>query len=251
MFRALLLAWLLRAGAADEGVTVTPEIVEISAERPWADLTIRNLGASPREVRTGALSWDQEASGAVVLAPADDAWVFPARAVLSPAEARRFRLSVTGSASERERAYRIALRVLDPGSGAEVTALVPAFVAPARAFEAPAVEVDCPEPPRCRVVLANRGSVRIRPTRIVVAARSSRGASEWELAPWWVLAGGTRTYDLDVPPAARAHEVVVTVTVGAEELRAVAPGREARAGALPPQREARSSRAAPARAAVP
>ena len=230
MLPALFLASLLRAGAPADGVSVTPEIVEISADQAWADLTVRNLGAEPREVRTAALSWDQEESGAVVLAPADDAWVFPARALLSPDEARRFRLSVAGAASDRERAYRVALRVSEPGSGAEVTALVPAFVAPARRFEAPAVEVGCPELGRCRVVLANRGSVRIRPSRILVAARSRAGAAAWELPPWWVLAGGTRSWDVPLPKASDAREVVVTVTLGGQELRAACPApRAARA----------------------
>ena len=96
-----------RSRLAVEPLRLTPEIVEVRPERPWSDLSVRNAGSAPREVHVDVLAWSQDDAGRVVLAPADDASVFPSRAVLAPGEQRVFRLSSFGPAPEQERAYRI------------------------------------------------------------------------------------------------------------------------------------------------
>lgn len=216
-----LLAVTMGLGAAPPGegsILVSPEIVEVSPERPWADVTVRSRGDAPREVQASVLAWSQDEAGRVVLEPAVDASMFPRAAVVAPAEARRFRLTVVGPAEARERAYRISLSVRDVASGARVTALVPAFVAPVERTVARTVRVAC-ERARCRVVLSNPGSVRVRPERVSVELAHRGGArEELLLEPWWVLAGGTRVYVVELPAAAPVEELVARVTVGSEEL---------------------------------
>lgn len=219
-FLALALGAATSTGGAGT-IVVVPDVVVVSPARRWSDVSIRNAGSSAREVRLGVLEWSQGGAGGVVLEETDDASVFPARAVLAPGEVRRFRLSTTRPAPDVERAYRIWVAIRDLASSAGVVALVPAFVEPARRTAAPEVSVRCEAPRRCRVVVANRGTVRLRPDRISVAVLGGGVEEELRLDPWWVLAGGERTYDVELAarPASR-REVVARVTVDGQELEA-------------------------------
>jgi hypothetical protein len=149
--------------------------------------------------------------------------MYPPRAVLAPGEQRRFRLTVLERAPVRPAAYRIGVSVRDPATGEQVVALVPAFVLPESPLESAAVQVACPGPERCDVVLANTGNVQVRPSRIVLAVDSGPSdATERELASWWVLPGGTRRYPIVLEPAAGRREVRVRVSLAGVELTASA-----------------------------
>ena len=219
----LAAAVVLAAPTPLDGMLVAPQVVELGAGHRSADLVVTNAGAGAREVAATALAWTQEEDGCVTLAPAGDAGIFPAEAVLAPGEQRRFRLSSWTPPRDREAAYRIALRITDVASGDAVTALVPAFAAPERAAPSTAVHVACEGPARCRVALVNDGNVRVRPERIVLSAPARDGTLwESELEPWWVLAGSSRSWDVRVPPGVEARDVMVRVAVGVGELTASA-----------------------------
>lgn len=220
---APILALLLAAGAAgSRGVSVTPEVVELSAARPYAELTVRNVGATAREVRTGVLAWSQDESGRVVLANTAGADVFPGRAVLLPGEERRFRVSCREPPGALERAYRVAVYVRDLEGMGAVTVLVPAFFAPAHATTAPVIRVTCGLR-SCRVVVENGGTVRFRPHRLAIALVCDGGArSERNLAAWWVLAGGARAYDVPLDAGAPVREVVALLDLAGAELSTAA-----------------------------
>jgi hypothetical protein len=216
MCAPILAALLAAVPALPPGVLVSPVLVELSMARPFADLTVRNVGPAPREIRAHVLSWSQDESGRVVLAPAAGIAMFPARAVLAPGEARRFRVSSEEGAAEQERAYRVALSVRDLDAGGAVTALVPAFFAPARARTAAAVRIAC-TPTACRVVVVNDGTVRFRPDHVSVALIEDGGdRSERALEGWWVLAGGARAYEIPLTPGSAPRELVARVDLGGE-----------------------------------
>jgi hypothetical protein len=203
-----------------EAIVVTPDTVEVSPRRRWADVSLRNAGSTPREVRAGVLGWSQDDAGRVVLASAAEVSIFPGRAVLAPGEVRMFRLSTSGPAPDVERAYRIVIDVGDAASGEAVTALGPAFVAPATRTVSPQLSVGC-GPRRCRVVVGNDGTVRVRPARISLSVRASGIHVERRLEPWWVLAGGARVYEVDLPAGTTSRrEIVARATIDGRELEA-------------------------------
>lgn len=206
---------------ADDGVILTPDVVEAPADRPFADLSVRNAAGAPREIHVALYAWTQDDAGRVLLTSASDAAMFPARALIAPGESRRFRLSTAAADPVRERAYRIAVSVLDPADGAAqvgapaVIALVPAFVAPVRRRIGLQISVSCDRVPGCRVVLANVGTVRVRPAQISVSGAGDR-AGATALEPWWVLAGGVRVYAL-AEPSSPHDRIVVRVRVDDRE----------------------------------
>jgi hypothetical protein len=222
---ALTLTLLLLAAVAGApgGLAVSPPVVDLSAAHPFADVTVRNLGAGTREVCASVLAWSQEESGRVVLTGVVHAAVFPRRAILAPGEERRFRVSSADEPAALERAYRVALDVRDLGGGGAVTALVPAFFAPSRPTRAAAVRVAC-APRHCRLVLENGGTVRLRPDHVAVAVVADGGATvERVLEGWWVLAGGSRVYEVPLEPGAPVSQVVAHVDLGGERVTAAAP----------------------------
>lgn len=219
-----VLTLILALGAvAAPGVSFAPEIVELSAAHPYADLTVRNVGGTAREVRTGVLSWTQDETGAVVLDETATADVFPRAAILRPGDERRFRIWSREPAPALERAYRVAVHVRELAGAAAVTALVPAFFAPARARTAAAVRIACASR-TCRVVVENGGTVRFRPQRLAIAlVADGITTSGRELEPWWVLAGGARAYDLPLEAGATVREVIARLELDGEALTASAP----------------------------
>jgi hypothetical protein len=205
--------------AAGPRLVVTPAVVELGPALRWADLSVRNEDGREREVRARALDWEQDERGAVTLRPARDVSAFPGRARLAAGETRRFRVSVDRPPGANERAYRLALDVLDAQAGPLARALVPVFVAPEHPRVAADLRVACERGGSCRVVLRNVGTVRVRPEEISVAVAADTGpVAELSLDAWWVLAAGERVYELDVP-----HDhvrVAARADLGATVLRA-------------------------------
>jgi P pilus assembly chaperone PapD len=205
--------------AAEPRLVVTPAVVELGAERPWADLAVRNDDDRVRDVRPAALSWEQDSQGTITLRPAHDVSAFPPLARIPAGETRRFRVSVHRPPGEVERAYRLALDVSDAEAGPLARALVPVFVAPAEPRVAADLRVACERGGACRVVLRNVGTVRVRPRDVSIAVAAEAGpVAELSLEAWWVLAAGERVYEVDVPPG-RAR-VVARADLGATVLSA-------------------------------
>lgn len=199
--------------AADAALSVSPAVVEVSPDRPWADVSIRNESGATVELRAEAFGWEQDDAGRVSLTRVRDVSVFPASARIAPHDPRTFRISVLRAPGERERAYRLALDVrhAEEGADAVVTrALVPVFVEPARRSVRAEIDIVPAAGSRCTVVLRNLGTVRIRPPRVSVAVSARDGAvAERAFDGWWVLAGGARAFDVELPMEADAVREVV------------------------------------------
>lgn len=220
------------AVAADPGpghLTLTPALLEIGPDQPWADVSIRNDGPDALVLRSAAYAWAQDRDATMYLAGAQDLTAFPATLTLGPGESRRVRLSALSPPSRTERAYRLALDLSTPPGDTDLRVLVPVFVAPIEAIVRAELGVECDCERTCRVALVNHGTVRIRPERLAVSVRSGSGAErEQELEPSWVLAGGRRVHRIDVPELERGAEVAVQAVVTGHLLRAeAAPPAEA------------------------
>ncbi|HEX9242451.1 MAG TPA: hypothetical protein VF875_08430 [Anaeromyxobacter sp.] len=223
MLGCLLLASMLQGAPSRDEVVITPPVVVISPDRPFADVRVRNLADAPLEIQAVALAWTQDERARVTLAPTDAVSMYPTRVELPPGDERKLRLTVVERRPVRSGAYRVCLQLRELPTGEEVTALIPAFVVAEPPVESAAVHVDCPARDRCHVVLENTGNVQLRPTRVIFEVGAGAGAgptSQVDLEAWWVLPGGSRVYDVALAPAAGAREVLVRVSVNGVELTA-------------------------------
>jgi fimbrial chaperone protein len=246
-FRPFIRAAALAALAASAGLAlaparvragdleVSPVLVELSASARTAVVSIRNASAAPMRYQARAYSWAQGTDGAMDLLPARDLVVFPPLLELQPGESRNLRVGADAVPGPGERAWRLVVEELprrDAEAGNAVQVLtrlgLPVFFAPARPSAGGAVELLSRDGARIRFTLRNTGNVRLRPTTVKLALLDAAGAPllERTVDAWYVLAGGERIYEVEVPPAecGKAAEVVVTAALEAGVLEARAQG---------------------------
>jgi len=219
--------------AAAGQLELSPILVELSAGGRTALISVRNAGGAPMRYQARAYSWAQGTDGAMDLLPARDLVVFPPLLELAPGEARNLRVGVDATPGASERAWRLVVeelprRDVEPGTQVQVLTRVgvPVFFAPARPAAGGELAFLSRDGARVRFTLRNTGTVRLRPASVKLALRAADGSAvhERSLEAWYVLAGGERIYDVELPPAAcaEASEVVVTAALetGAIEARA-------------------------------
>lgn len=237
----LLLAAALAAAAPARGgdLEVSPILVELSGAGRTAILQVRNGGLSPMRYQVRAFAWEQKPDGAMELTPTRELVPFPPLLELAPGERRNVRVGTQATAASVERAWRLFVEELPraetPEGATRVAVLtrvgIPVFLAPAKRVAKAELALLEPAPGRVRAALRNPGSVRLRPAAVTFALVAKDGARllERPLDAWYVLAGGERIYEVEVPPdvCARAAEAVVTAGLdgGVLEARAADPCR--------------------------
>jgi fimbrial chaperone protein len=221
--------------AAAGDLELSPILVELSARSRTALVSVRNAGGAPMRYQARAYAWAQGTDGAMDLVPARDLVVFPPLLELAPGEARNLRVGADATPGAAERAWRLVVEELprrDVAQDTQVQVLtrvgVPVFFAPAKPAASGELAVLSRDGARVRVALRNTGTVRLRPTAVALSLRDAAGAPVHEraLEAWYVLAGGERVYEVDLPAAAcaKASELVVTATLDAGTIEARAQG---------------------------
>ena len=233
--RALLVAAALAPAAARGGdLDISPVNVELSANARTALMSLRNGGAGPARYQLRAYAWAQKPDGAMDLSPTRELVVFPPLLELAPGEARNVRLGTDAAPGAAERTWRVFIEELPRAATAEDVARVkvltrigvPVFLAPAAPVARGELVFLARDGARVRLALRNTGTVRLRPAAVSVALLAADGARVFEKAldPWYVLAGGERVYEVEVPAeaCARAAAVVASAALerGAIEARA-------------------------------
>jgi fimbrial chaperone protein len=227
-----LAALLLPAGSRGQSLEVSPVVVDISGSTPSAVVTIRNLSAGAMRYQVKPFTWSDDRAGRTTLDPASDLAVFPGLFQLKPGEERKVRVGATVPPVASERVWRIMIEELPDAvqaSGHKVVIRtrfsVPVFLAPIR----PEVRVDYAlrrEGRGLTLVASNRGNVRVKPATMDVALLDEKGAEakRLEVAPWYVLAGAERAFEVPVGP-----EICARI----RQARAVVDGKPASTLELP------------------
>jgi len=237
LLRAILaLAAILHAAPAAAGeIEIAPILVELGAQVRTAIVTVRNAGPASMRYQVRAFEWDQAPDGQMVLAPATDLVLFPPLLELQPGESRNLRVGTSAAVGARERSWRIFVEELpraDQADASRVQVLtrvgVPVFLAPAEKESRGEVSLRAREGGRVRFAVRNTGTVRLRPlgARFALVAADGKLLFEKVLDAWYVLAGGERVYEVEVPAdaCARAAEVVAAATLETSTIEARAPG---------------------------
>jgi len=197
-------------------------------------VALRNVGKEPVRLEVQATRWSQSPEGQLETAPTDELVVFPPLLTLAPGEERNLRVGATARPGAAERSYRVFLQELPPpekpGERQQVRVLsrlgLPVFLAPERsATRADLADLQV-QGGKARFALQNAGSVRLRPAEVRLTARGADGRTLFARAldAWYVLAGGERRYQVELPaescPAVRSVAVEVALGTGQAPLRA-------------------------------
>lgn len=210
------------ADAAAGGIDVHPVQIHLSETKTGAVLTIGNEAGAILRVQLSASAWDQDAAGEMVLAPTTDIIFFPSFLELDPGTSRKVRIGTTASFAATEKTYRLFVEELSPPetelSSGEANVLpmrtrigLPIFLVPRDAVVKGELALSFARGTLLAEV-RNRGRVHFVPTEIRVRGLAKTGEVRFERSfeGWYVLAGGRRTFQAQVP-AAECRKVAVLV----------------------------------------
>jgi len=210
--RAALVALLLGSAAA-HALSISPVVIELSATRRIATVTVNNPDDRAIRFQSQAFAWSQD-EGRDGYAETDELVVVPPIATIAPRSIQIFRITTRRAPGTSESAYRLVLEDVSPDAPEidneatvhiRVNHNLPVFVAPPGSPRAQLRVRPCAtEPmPRMRCVrVANEGG---RYAQIRMVTLESGSASRALDANLRILAGAWREWTFDVPPANAPH----------------------------------------------
>jgi len=188
---------------------VSPTQVFLSGKASSALLTLRNDSEEPLRFQLSVFAWDQSPSGEMTLAPTQDVVFFPALLTLAPKEERKIRVGRMVAPANVERTYRIFVEELpsleavsNPAASVKVLTKmgIPIFVRPAKEDTTAGITGAETHDGTLHFTLANSGTVHFVPERIIVRGLADgKSVFETQIPAWYVLAGGKRDFEFELP----------------------------------------------------
>ncbi len=227
---------LAAAGAASAGeLEIAPVLVELGPTARTALVTVRNAGAATARYQVKGFEWGQSPDGQMALSPAGELVLFPPLVELQPGESRNVRVGTSAAPGQRERSWRVFVEEMpraEEAGASRVQVLtrvgIPVFLEPQARASRGEVAFLARDGRNVRFAVRNLGTVRLRPqeVRLVLKAPDGKVAFEKVLDAWYVLAGGERVYDVEVPPeaCARGEEIAAVAILEAGTLEARTTG---------------------------
>lgn len=209
--------------------TVNPIKVVLSDKEQSALLTLQNQSTEELRFKILMQEWKQSPRGEMQLGDTKDIVVYPGLLGLPPGGERKLRVGATVPASATEKAYRVFVEELPPlrsakeASKSEVKVLtkmgVPIFLRPAAVKAAGAVDGVALAKGNLSFTLRNSGNIHFLVQSVLVKAVDGAGTSTFEKCPegWYVLAGGTRSWQVEIPKDACAKSKQLTVEIQTTE----------------------------------
>jgi fimbrial chaperone protein len=192
---------------------VNPIQIVFAGKAKSALLTLTSKSDETLRFEVTAFAWNQNAKGEMELAPTEDIVFFPKLFSVSPGKEQKIRVGTTGSALGREKTYRIfveELRPLEkpkqPPTGSQVRVLtkmgIPIFLQPPSPNSSGVVSDLGVANSALSFTVHNTGNVHfsLYGVRVVGTAASGETVFDRKAEGWYVLAGGTRTYEMTLTP---------------------------------------------------
>jgi fimbrial chaperone protein len=228
---ALALGLLCGAGRAHaSGLNISPVQVWLSPDTSKSLVTLRNEGPDDARYQVSAMAWDEDSRTGMKLAPTEDIVVFPTVLELKAGDTRSLRLGAVVPFGPIEKTYRVFLEELPapekPQARSTVRVLtrvgIPVFLAPVKALEDIRVSPVTVAKARASVDVENTGNVHLRVDNVRVEGFGQGGAKlfEKQAQGWYVLAGGHKRYEVEVPKdaCARVRKLVVSVKTDKDQV---------------------------------
>lgn len=187
-------------------VAVSPIRVHLSPSKRSEVIELKNTDKAVASFQVTAHTWQETADGEMKLAPTRDVMFFPSLVEVRPGETRRIRVASNLPAGRSERSYRMIIEELPPpvattGAVKILTRLnIPVFVQPAALKPKPALTAAV-RGGQLVVSVENPGNAyfKVQSLRIVARNRSGAAVFDHTLTGWYVLSGGRRIYNVDIP----------------------------------------------------
>jgi fimbrial chaperone protein len=230
---ALLLGCLFGLSGRTEAssFTVNPIKIELSGKDQSALLTLQNQSGEELRFKILVQEWKQSPQGEMQLKATKDIVVFPGLLTLASKEERKLRVGSTVPAGAVERSYRVFVEELPPlkapqaANKSEVKVLtkmgIPIFVRPGKPSAAGAVESLGLVGGKLTFTVKNTGNTHFLVQSVQVKAVDATGATAFEkkVDGWYVLTGGTRVWEIDIPKKECSKAKALTVEVHADETK--------------------------------
>ena len=217
------LLWAMICPASASTYAVNPTQVALSAATSSRLLTLRNDSLEPLRFQITTFRWDQAPQGEMLLEPTRDVIVFPSLLTVAPGKERTIRVGFTGVIGSTEATYRIFIEELPPASpdspdsGVRMLTRmgIPVFIQPKQPAGRAHLSPLRMQGSRVSFALRNDGNVHMLPQNIRVRGVDKSGAVtvDQEVAGWYVLAGGVRNYEIEIPAATCAALASLSATV--------------------------------------
>jgi fimbrial chaperone protein len=221
---------------------VNPIQIVFAGKAKSALLTLTSKSAETLRFEVTAFAWNQNAKGEMQLQPTEDIVFFPKLFSVAPGKEQKIRVGTTASASELEKTYRIfveELRPLEkpkqPPTGSQVRVLtkrgIPIFLQPLSPNPSGAVTDLGVANSAISFTVQNTGNVHFSLYGVHVVGTGASGETVFDrnAEGWYVLAGGTRAYEMTLTPqeCSRLTHLAVDARADIGELKGqigVSPG---------------------------
>lgn len=204
--------------------SVNPTQIFLAGRTNSSLVTVRNDSTEMLRFQLSAFSWHQSPEGEIELEPTQDVVFFPALLTLKPGEERNIRVGSVTVPGAAEKTYRIFVEELPPAStGADAPGVrvltkmgIPIFVRPAKETATASLSDVGMREGALHFTVGNTGTVHFVPQAITVRGMGADGKQvfEQQLAAWYILSGGTRSFDIAVAANDCSQTTSLTVEVG-------------------------------------
>jgi fimbrial chaperone protein len=205
--------------------TVNPTQLFLSAASQSGLVTLKNESEKPIRFQLTVKSWGQAPDGQMQLAATEDIIFFPTLLTLAQGEERKVRVGAATPFGVKEKTYRLFVEELPPldqdGTPGAVTMLtrmgIPIFLQPAKPSARATLRDLGVRGGIATFSLFNEGTVHFLPQTIRLRGFGESGvvALDQEEAGWYVLAGGSRKYEVPIPVSdcARIRSIAIEISV--------------------------------------
>jgi fimbrial chaperone protein len=213
---------------------VNPIRITLSPQGSSSLLTVRNEGSERLRFQVDFYAWDQSKQGEMILNPTDDLVVYPALLTIDAGNERNVRVGTKNPVVPKEKSYRIfieelppATKRVDPGIRILTRIGVPIFIQPQPPKPHALIDNVAVHKSEILFEVINRGNVHLLPRGIRVKGTGAAGinALEKNFDPWYILAGGSRQYRLEISPSdcLKLKDLIVEVDLEEKSLKQQLP----------------------------